>query len=99
MKASGPQHTARLLSGVCLEVEGELNGFGSRRDEVRPAERGEEVVQGGLVRQVDDRQAQAPLIAVAVEQVVIAHAGVKQVAWSNAGWIVVLVKCGARDVN
>src|SRR5260370_31589674 len=69
-----------------LEVEAELRRVGSRRDEVRPAERRQEVKERGLVRQVDDREAQAPLVAITMKQVVIAHAGVKQIAWHHPRW-------------
>ena len=65
----------RLLytSGIWrLEVEAELYGFGARGDEVRAAEGGEEVVESVFVGQVDDGEAEAPLVAVAIEQVVVA---------------------------
>ena len=65
----------RLLytSGIWrLEVEAELYGFGARGDEVRAAEGGEEVVESVFVGQVDDGEAEASLVAVAIEQVVVA---------------------------
>src|SRR5579864_2731566 len=79
-----------------LEVEAELHGFGSRRDVVRPAERGEEVVQRHLVRQVDDREAQTPLVTVTVEEVISAHAGIKQIPWCNPLRVVVVVFLARR---
>ena len=82
-----------------LEMKTEFGVIRPRCDKVRPAERGEEVIECRLVRQVDDREAQAPLEAVAPEQIVIAHAGVKQVARNNARRIVVLIKRRTRDVN
>jgi len=38
---------------------------------------GEEVVQSGLVGQVDDREARAPTVAIAAEEIVIAQRNVK----------------------
>ncbi len=99
MKAHGPGSPARLLSAICLEVEAQLRRIRSRRDEMRSAERGKEVVERGLVCQVDGGETQAPLVVVAVEEIVFAHAGVKQVARSNAGWIEVLIKRRTGDVN
>src|SRR5579864_3611686 len=58
---------------------------------MRPAEGGEEVVQRLLVCQVDNREAETPLVAVSIEEVVMAHAKVEQVAWRNALRIVVVV--------
>ena len=51
---------------------------------MRPAEGGQEIVKSGFVRQVDHCKSQTPLIAVAVEQVVVANACVEQVAGGNA---------------
>jgi hypothetical protein len=73
-----------------LEVEAELYGLGSWRHVVRPAERREEVVKRCLVRQIDDREAQAPLVAVSVEEVVSSRAGVEQAARRDALRIVVV---------
>jgi hypothetical protein len=50
---------------------------------VRTAEGREKVVQRHLVRQVDGRQAQAPFIAVAPEEVVVPQAEIKQVSGRN----------------
>ena len=60
---------------------------------MRPAERGKEIVKCGLVRQVDDREAQAPLVVVAAEQVIIAHAGIEQVTRLDARRIVIVILC------
>ena len=54
-----------------LEVEAQLHGFRARCHKVRAAERGQKIVERLFVRQVDHREAQAPLVAIAVEQVVI----------------------------
>ena len=86
----GPVGT-RLSPDSCLEVEAELRSVRPRRNKVRSAERGQEIVQRGLVCQVDDREAQAPLVVVAVEKVIIAHAGIEQVTRSDARRIVIVV--------
>ena len=41
--------------------------------------------------QIDDRQAGAPLVLVAVEDVVVSHADVEQIARGDAGRVVVVV--------
>ncbi len=65
-----------------------------------PAEGGEKVVQGHLVGQVNNGEAQAPLEAIAVEQVVVTHAGVKQVAWGDSlGIVVVVFRPDSRDLD
>ena len=56
-----------------LEVEAELDGFGSRSNEVRSAEGGQVIIQRGFVGQVDDREAQTPFVAVTVEKIVVAN--------------------------
>ena len=80
-----------FLARMPLEVEAQLRRNRPRRDVVRPAECGEEVVERSLVRQVDDRNAQTPLMVVAVEQIVLAHAGIKQASRCDALRIVVVV--------
>ena len=77
-------------------MESELYGFAARRHEVRPAERGQEVVERGLVCQVDDREAQAPFVMVTVEEVVFADTDVKEVARGDTRGIVVIVLCPRR---
>ena len=76
---------------MSLEVKAQLRRVTSGRNKVRPTERGQEVVKRGLVRQVDDRESQAPLVAVTVEEVVIPHAGVKEVARVDARRIVIVI--------
>ena len=66
-----------FLGGSLLEVEGELDRLCTRRYVVCSAERREEIVQGRFVGQVDHGEAQAPLVAVAVEKIVMAHGKVK----------------------
>jgi hypothetical protein len=74
-----------------LEVEAQLHCFGARGHVVRAAECGKEIVQRHFVGQVDDREAQAPLVPVTMEKVVIAHAGIKQAARLDALRIVVVI--------
>src|SRR6185369_9267647 len=83
-----PRH---LSVGGDLEVEAEFGGIGPRGHKMRPAERRQEVVKRGLVRQVDHGEASAPFVAVPVEQVVVAGTDVEQVTRSNARRIVVVV--------
>ena len=64
---------ARRPFGAGLKVESQFRRIRARRNEVRSAERGQEVVYRGLVGQVDDREAQAPPVAVRLEQIVIAY--------------------------
>jgi hypothetical protein len=84
---------------LSLEVEAEFGGVGSRCHEVRAAEGGQEVVERGLVGQIDDREAQAPLVMVGMEQIVVAYAGVEQIAGFDACGIVVQIKRGACNVE
>jgi hypothetical protein len=58
---------------------------------VRPAECGQEVIQRSLVRQIDSCDLETPLVFVAVEQIVMADADVKQVTRSDPGRIVVVI--------
>jgi hypothetical protein len=56
---------ARTLSQS--EMEAQLHRLRTWRDVVRAAERGQEVVESFRVCQVDDREAQAPLVGVVME--------------------------------
>src|SRR5205085_11359866 len=71
-------------------MKAEFRRVTARRHKVRSAERRQEVIERGLIRQVDDREAQAPLVVVAMEEVVISHAGVEQVAWGDPRRIVIV---------
>jgi len=63
-----------------------------RRNEVRAAEGGQEIVDRRLVGQVNDRESQTPLVAVTAKKVVLADADIKQVAGFDARRVVVRVK-------
>src|SRR5439155_7727449 len=73
--------------GKELEVEAHLSRIRARRHEVRAAERRQEVIKRNFVRQVDHSEAQAPLVAIGVEQVVVPDAQIKQVTRRDAGRI------------
>src|SRR5438874_5228110 len=66
---------------------------------MRSAERGQEIVERRFVGQVDNCEAQAPLVMVGVEEIVITHAGVKQVARFDARRIVIHIECRACDID
>src|SRR5664280_2505650 len=61
-----------------LEMKANLSCQRPRRHVVRAAKRRQKVVQGILVRQVDRRQLQTPLVPVALEEVVVADSKVKE---------------------
>lgn len=80
-------------------MEAQLDCLRARGYEVCAAERRQKVVRGRFVGQVDDRKSQTPLVTVTMEDVVIAHAGVKEVARFDARGIAVYVKRGTCDVD
>ena len=47
---------------------------------MRPAKRGEEVVQRDFVRQIDHCKAQTPLVPVGVEEIVVARREIKKMS-------------------
>src|SRR5580700_2945583 len=85
-KGDRPGHT-----GSNLEMESQLSRHGSGRDVVRPAERGQEVVQRFFVRHVNHCDPHAPFVPVAMEKVVLTNGKVKEVARLNALWIFVIL--------
>jgi hypothetical protein len=60
---------------------------------VRSAKRGEEVIERSFVGKVDDREAQAPLVAVAMEKIVVADGHIKQIPRFDTGGIQVGILC------
>ena len=61
-----------------LEVEAQLRRQRARRDEVRSAERGLEIVEGDFICHVDCCEAQAPLVAfLVVKEIVISQADIE----------------------
>ena len=83
---------------VRLKIQRDLRRERARRHVVRPAERGQEVIQRVIVGDVDRGQVEVHLVAVGVEEVVLADRDVEQVARSDARWVVVVVP-GARRGN
>src|ERR1035438_7743973 len=73
-----------------LEVERDLSRDRPRRNVVRTAESGKEVVERHLVHQVDDGYAHIPLALVAVEGIVEADRGIEKIARGNARRIVIV---------
>ena len=82
---------SRRSGTLRLEMKAEFYGFSAWRDIVRPAEGGVEIVECFFIGQIDDREAQAPLVAVAVEQVVVAERQVEQAPRLDALWIVIVI--------
>lgn len=58
---------------------------------MRSAKRGKEVVEREVVGQVDHFQPRAPLVAVSVEDVVVAHSEIKQIALLDTRRVEVVV--------
>ena len=78
-----PRGKSRLASEgdeCLLEVKADLGGQRAWSDVVRAAEGREKVVEGGFVGDVDRRETQTPLVAVALEQIVVTNGEVEQVA-------------------
>ncbi len=70
---------------AALEVKADLRRQRPRRDVMRAAERREKVVQRVLVAEVDRGETSAPLVAIAVEQIVVADGEVEQIARATRG--------------
>ncbi len=85
-----PRGVTSLFRAV-LEVEAQFSRIRPRRHKMRSAERRQEIVERHLVGQVDSREPQAPLVAIAMEEVVIANAGIEQVARVDARRIVIVI--------
>ena len=65
---------------------------------MRSAESGQEIVEGVFVRQVDDFQASAPLVLIAMKQIVVTHGNIEETTLANAGRVVVVILgAGRRD--
>lgn len=80
-----------VLCRVWLEVKSDFSRKRSRRDVMRAAERGKEVVQCDFVREVDRRELQAPFETITAKQVVLSHAQIEQIAWLYPHGIVVII--------
>ena len=82
-----------------LEVETQFRRLRARRDVVGSAEGGKEIIESHCVRQIDDRKTEAPLVAVSVEEVVLAYGEIKEAAWLDPLWIVVVILGSWRTVS
>src|ERR1700735_73224 len=76
-----------------LEVETDGPSDRARRDVMRAAEGGKEVVEREVVGQVDHFHASAELVAIVmeVEDVVVANGQIKQATRSDARWMTIVV--------
>src|SRR5215472_2398096 len=74
-----------------LEMKAKFQCLCTGCHKVCPAEGRQEIIEGGLVRQIDDCKPQTPLVAVAVEQVVMPNARVEEVPGSDTRRIPVRV--------
>ena len=74
-----------------LEVEADFGRQRARRDVMRAAESGEEIVHGDFVRDIDRREPETPLVSVAAKQIVFADTRIEEAARRNAGRIVVVI--------
>ena len=85
-----PRGVTSLFRAV-LEVEAQFGRIRPRRHKMRSAEGGQEIVERHFVGQVDGREPQAPLVTVAMEEVIISDAGIEQVARVDARRIVIVI--------
>ena len=74
-----------------LEMKADLAGNGTRRYVVRAAKRREKVVQRIFISEVDDRQTSAPLMTIAVEQIIVANGDIKHIPRGDTRRIVVII--------
>src|SRR5581483_990873 len=102
------RRNTRLLAGgntiaslhPLSEVEPERAGHRAWRHVVRPAERGQEIVERHVVRQVDHFQPRAPLVFVAMEKIVVTDCDIEQVARLNPlRGVVVILGSRLRDLQ
>ena len=88
------------ISRSALEVERQLSRNGSRGDVMRSAEGGEEVVQHVIVGEVNEVDLSAPLVAIALEEIVGSEGKVEEAARFDALRIVIVILgSGRRDID
>ena len=81
-------------------MEADLCRHGTRRYVVRAAEGGEEVVECVFVGDVDGGEAEAPLVAVTLEEVFLTDRGVEEATRVDALWVfVVISSVGSRNAD
>ena len=78
-------------SSAHLEMEAELGRQRTRRDVVRAAEGGEEVVERVLVGDVDGSQLETHFVLIAAEEVVMPDGNVEKASRRNARRVLVVV--------
>src|SRR6201987_2700503 len=83
---------------VGLEMNADLCRQRARCDVVRSAEGGEEVVERRLIGQVHSGKPEAPLVPVAVEEVVFTDGGIEETAWRDSRRVLIVV-LGIRSRN
>src|ERR1039458_206031 len=82
-----------------LEMQTDCRGHRPRRDIMRSAEGRKEIVESLLVRQIDHRQSGAPLVLVAVKNVVVSHREVEETPRCDTGRVMVVVlRAGRRNL-
>ena len=79
-------------------MEGEFRCQRTRCDIVRAAEGGKEIVKRSLVRDIHACHLETPLVAIAIEEVVVSDRSVKEIPLPNARWIMVVI-ARARSRN
>ena len=79
------------LSRRGLEVKAKLSSERTRRDVMRPAEGGKEVVQRVFVGQVDRGKLETHLVLIAAEDVVVPDGNVEKATRRDTRWVLVVV--------
>jgi hypothetical protein len=81
-----------------LKVKPNLSAKRARTYVVRPAEGRQKAVQGSPVRDVDSGALKADLVLIAVEKTVMTHGKIENLAWGDAGGVMIgVVGSGRRD--
>ncbi len=74
-----------------LKVKPELSRQRARRYVMRATEGGQEVIQHIIVGDIDGGELKTPLVAVAVENVVVTHGDIEEISRCDTRWIVIVV--------
>jgi hypothetical protein len=90
-RAVGATREAAGEGEQTLEVEGDRGCESTRGHVVRSAEGGEKVIECVFVGYVDRCQLEICLESVGVKQVIFAKREIEEVAWSDAGRVVVVI--------
>ena len=96
LNLGGRQRYERNVS----KIQRDFRCHGARRDVVRAAERGQKVIERVLVGDVDGGEVDVGLVALLVEDVVLAKRGIEEVARRNAlRVLVVVLLVGTGNLN